>query len=594
MPDYVGRRIVDALSDTRASRSGTPGPRARRHLQAERRRPPGVRGRGDAWRSWRARRRRTAPRPVRRTTRQRGLALAPDAPDRASLRAATPSRSSPRTTSTTWSGSRRRPRSSSTPATHSARGATPGGDPVSLVAPEDTAAASYRRSQTCCGGTRDARRWPCVPRFRTRRSCWVAATRTSGGCSTRNVRSPSWWRRSRRIRPVGVDVTTAPHSTIRAARAGPPRGEPLRWWPGGQRHLPADLRAVAAYGLPGTLLGMPPEPLDEPGSPGCTERFGSRSSPACSGPPSGRAHSLPPRAQPERAEESHIQSSRSCLLLEDLLLRTVQRLARWASRCGPEGQRLGHLDHAEAAHRTYGDIDLLVPARSTTRRPDARRRRRPAPLSRATARLRPTVRQGHLAATPDGLEMDLHRTFTMGPYGESLALESCGGERLVHRRRDEVQALTQEARLLHAAYHAALGDRVPQLVPLRDVAQILLTKDLDWQRLRTLMRASHGEAVVARAIRTTGPSCVWPTCCSPAPGPRPTSQPGGTPCTCRSTAHPPTTRPLVRRGALDPPWQRPRYVFALAFPERAYLRLGTGSRSRLLPGVDDIRENRSR
>jgi hypothetical protein len=39
------------------------------------------------------------------------------------------------------------------------------------------------------------------------------------------------------------------------------------------------------------------------------------------------------------------------------------------------------------------------------------------------------------------------------------------------------------------------------MVPLRDIAQIMLTHELDFPRFRALVRESRSEAVVARAVR---------------------------------------------------------------------------------------------
>ena len=362
---------------------------------------------------------------------------------------------------------------------------------------------------------------------------------------------------------------------------------------------PKTLRAVAAYGLPGTLLEMPTTPLDEPGF---TKLHSQVRLQKLTGLfwAAARDGAFPVTAsQRDRVEESHIQALAACLLLEDLLLRTVERLSRAGIPVRAlKGSVSAHLDHAEAAHRTYGDIDLLVSSAFydeavRTMVAEGCRRSYPEPRPGFDRRFG----KGTSLHTPDGLEIDLHRTFTMGPYGESLALDELWKESDSFTvAGTTVQALTQEARLLHAAYHAALGDRVPQLVPLRDVAQILLTKDVDWQRLRTLMRASHGEAVVARAIRSTWDelrladvllASAWASAYQPAR---------------RDTVHLSVYGASSNYAARSfaavrtiPFAQRPRYVFALAFPERAYLQGRHRSlASRLLRGVGDIRENRSR
>ena len=54
---------------------------------------------------------------------------------------------------------------------------------------------------------------------------------------------------------------------------------------------------------------------------------------------------------------------------------------------------------------------------------------------------------------------------------------------------------------MHACYHAVLGEGSPRLAPLRDLAQLTLTRRLDLRRVHELARASHGAGVVARAVR---------------------------------------------------------------------------------------------
>jgi hypothetical protein len=58
----------------------------------------------------------------------------------------------------------------------------------------------------------------------------------------------------------------------------------------------------------------------------------------------------------------------------------------------------------------------------------------------------------------------------------------------------------REEQLLVACYNAALGDRVPRVMTLRDIAQMVLHPDLDHGRVLTLADAWGAQAVVARAI----------------------------------------------------------------------------------------------
>jgi hypothetical protein len=96
----------------------------------------------------------------------------------------------------------------------------------------------------------------------------------------------------------------------------------------------------------------------------------------------------------------------------------------------------------------------------------------------------------------------LHRTFAMGPYGLGIRLDDlwAGAEPLVLGGQP-LAALDRENRLLHACYHAVLGDWPPRPVPLRDVAQLALDPRLDPGVVRGRAATWKGEPVVARALR---------------------------------------------------------------------------------------------
>jgi hypothetical protein len=57
--------------------------------------------------------------------------------------------------------------------------------------------------------------------------------------------------------------------------------------------------------------------------------------------------------------------------------------------------------------------------------------------------------------------------------------------------------------MLNAAYHCALGDHPPRLVPMRDLAQLVLGHQVDTTRVLALAAAWQGEAVLAHALRVT-------------------------------------------------------------------------------------------
>lgn len=167
-----------------------------------------------------------------------------------------------------------------------------------------------------------------------------------------------------------------------------------------------------------------------------------------------------------------------------------------------KGTAVAHLDYADPALRCFGDNDLLV-------RGDhfdlAVRTLVGAGLERRFPEPRPGFDRRFSKGTSftrDGLELDLHRTFVMGPYGLRLQPDDLwrGSAGFVVGGRP-MEALDADCRFLHACFHAALGEKVPRLVPLRDVAQMLLHGDLDVVRVRHLMETWGAKPVVATAVR---------------------------------------------------------------------------------------------
>lgn len=274
-------------------------------------------------------------------------------------------------------------------------------------------------------------------------------------------------------------------------------------WTPESHHRPL-ARAVAAHGLAGTTLHLPTEPL----------RMGqflqllrSAQLQRITGLlwAAMRDGALPTTdEQLERAEWAHVEALAGVLSLERFLLDTVEALrgAGIPTRV-LKGPALAHLDYPDPAWRTFGDVDLLVRAEDfdgavAVITSLGHRRRNPEPRPGFDRRFS----KGTSFLTDEGLELDLHRTFTMGPFGVRLALaELWSGSREFRLCGHRLEALRLEERFVHACYHAVLGEATPRLVPLRDVAQLALDRSLDLGRVQQLIRASGGEAVVSRAVR---------------------------------------------------------------------------------------------
>jgi hypothetical protein len=98
--------------------------------------------------------------------------------------------------------------------------------------------------------------------------------------------------------------------------------------------------------------------------------------------------------------------------------------------------------------------------------------------------------------------LDLHITFVQGRFGLAVDLDDLwdDAEPFVVAGRT-LHALTPEARLLHATYHAVLGNWPPRLLPLRDVAEMALYGRWDDARLRRLSQRWRADSVLATGVR---------------------------------------------------------------------------------------------
>lgn len=354
------------------------------------------------------------------------------------------------------------------------------------------------------------------------------------------------------------------------------------------------VRAVAAHGLAGTMLDLPDQPLDDRGFlrlHRCV-RAQRISGLLWAAVLDGGLPVTPTQA--ERAEEGHLQLLGATLVLEDLLLQTV---AAWQAEGVPyralKGPALAHLDYPDPGHRIFGDIDLLVPSAHYDRAVEVL-------VARGCARRYPEPRpgfdrrfgKGACLVTQDGLEIDVHRSFTMGPYGERLAVDLLWEHPTPFvLAGTTIEALSPEGRFLHAAYHTVLGDRRPRLSPMRDLAQIALGGTVDWSRLRALMSASEGEPVVARAVRTTWQQLAIADVLAISAWAegyledhRETSE-----LALYGTSSTYAARSFGTVRAI-PAWRdRARYVAALVLPEQAYLaERHRGRGNRLLTGLGQI------
>jgi len=261
--------------------------------------------------------------------------------------------------------------------------------------------------------------------------------------------------------------------------------------------------ALAAHGLPGApALGS--APLDEPAWADLLRiLIAERLVPVASYAVADGAFVVTD-AQRVELFAAHERAMSLALVLERRLLATVGDLrAAGIDVRALKGPAVCRLDYPDPSWRAFGDVDLLVPGAEFDA---AGRALTEHGAERRFAEVRPgfDARFGKAVTfvDPDGIQIDLHRTFATGAFGLRVDTAALFATRdTVTVGGVEVAALSRVHRFLHACFHAALGDQEPRLVALRDVAQLLLVTDLDLEAARAAARAWGAEAVVARAVR---------------------------------------------------------------------------------------------
>lgn len=160
-----------------------------------------------------------------------------------------------------------------------------------------------------------------------------------------------------------------------------------------------------------------------------------------------------------------------------------------------KGSAYAHLDYPDPALRSFVDLDLLFRPEDFA---DAVTALTAQGFTRILAEPRPGFDERFDKGTTlrrDGVELDLHRTFVLGPWGRLVDIDALWATSSEFRIGGvALSALSGPHRFLHACYHAALGDWPLRLGSLRDVAQLLPHASLAQAR-------SWGvQAVVAAAV----------------------------------------------------------------------------------------------
>lgn len=264
--------------------------------------------------------------------------------------------------------------------------------------------------------------------------------------------------------------------------------------------------AVAAHRLAGARLDIPPKPLDDDAWADLVVEVRLQRLTGL------LADAVSSGAFPA-TDEQVAEAAAAHEAAMDIALRLERKLLDTASAfedAGIEyrvlkGPAFAHTIYDDPALRAFGDVDLLVPGGDVEPARDMLvaagcERRYPEPRPGFDRRFGKSV----TLEAPDGFEIDLHRTLVLGPFGLTVdtgdlfadpSWFTLGGRRL--------PALGPETRFLHACYHAVLGEWPPRMLPLRDVAQALLTADLDTESVLSTAASWRARAVVARAVRAT-------------------------------------------------------------------------------------------
>jgi hypothetical protein len=178
-----------------------------------------------------------------------------------------------------------------------------------------------------------------------------------------------------------------------------------------------------------------------------------------------------------------------------------------------KGSAYAHLDYPDPASRSFVDLDLLFRPEDFA---DAVTELTAAGFTRILAEPRPGFDSHFDKGTTlrrDGVELDLHRTFVLGPWGRLVDIESLWSSGATFTVGGSVlTALSAPNRFLHACYHAALGDWPLRLGSLRDVAQLLphasLSRAQEWG-VQAVVAAAVADATRLLGLPLTSPVQEW-------------------------------------------------------------------------------------
>ncbi|WP_199431065.1 nucleotidyltransferase family protein [Qaidamihabitans albus] len=274
----------------------------------------------------------------------------------------------------------------------------------------------------------------------------------------------------------------------------------------GEESYPAPLTAVAAHGLAEATRPFPAEPL---GSDAWSALLAAARKHRVVGELRAAVDqgSLPATGeQAAQARATHRGILLRVLSLEQELVKVGQLLRESGVDIRLlKGSAVARLDYPQPALRSFIDLDVLVRAAEIDR---AVAVLTDAGFARTLAEPRPgfdrRFDKGTTLRHSAGFELDLHRTFVLGPWGVLVDLESLWdeGEEFVVAGKS-LRALSRPNRFLHACYHATLGDWPLRLGSLRDVAQLWPVSEAEGAEFVRRAARWGGQAVVSAAVADT-------------------------------------------------------------------------------------------
>lgn len=293
-------------------------------------------------------------------------------------------------------------------------------------------------------------------------------------------------------------------------------------------NYPSPLLAVAGWELPTAHRTFPDDPLGDEGwadllSAARAHRLTGLLWAAIGG--GGMAATA---TQAEQARSVHRSTMLRVLSLEQELIAVVDVLAAAGIEVTVlKGTAVAHLDYRQPARRPFIDLDILV-------RPEdidgAVRVLGGSGFVRTLAEPRPgfdrRFDKGTTLRSGAGFEIDLHRTFVLGPWGRAVDLACLwdGGQEFTVAGRP-LRALSSTNRFIHACYHAALGDWPLRLVSLRDVAEMLrvvqdggtgvIRRATEWG-VEAVVSAAVSDARRLLGIASSDPLSAWAECYVPS------------------------------------------------------------------------------